>query len=171
MKIHSFLILFLASLTFFSCEDEESYAYRLKVHNRVLEEFIAREGINVLSAMPEKFGENDYFKTESGLYFNLVEAGDGDTVRTGDVVAVRYKQKRLYENAPLEEFWTVQDIAHPTEFQFNKSSDNAGWNEAIALMKRSGAHCKIIVPYDLGSSAAQSNLTAYFFELKIKFHH
>lgn len=156
-----------------SCDEETiSYADQLKDQEKLIEEFIKREGITVLKKFPldSVFADNEYVLTESGLYFNLIEKGSGDTIRHGDEVNIRYKQKTLIENAILEEYWDTQDAPYPTTLRYNIDTECLGWTEAIGYMKRSDAHCKIIVPSMLGFSTAQNNVTPYFFELKIRFH-
>ncbi len=158
-------------LSMISCDDDtQKYADQLKAQDKLIEEFIQRENIKVLNSFPTTWNANDYVKTESGLYFHLVEAGEGDTIRTGDNVYIRYKQKTLVENAIEEEYWTTQDAPHPTTLQYNIDLQCLGWNEAIGYMKRNNAHCKIIVPSTIGFSTAQNNVTPYFFELKMLFH-
>ena len=156
-----------------SCNDETvRYADQLKAQEKLIEEFIEREGIVVLKKFPidSIFADNEYILTESGLYFNLIAKGSGDTIRIGDEVNIRYKQKTLVENSILEEYWDTQDAPYPTTLRYNIDKECSGWTEAIGYMKRSDAHCKIIVPSMLGFSTAQSNVTPYFFELKIRFH-
>ena len=165
------IVLFIVAAV--SCDNKTiSYADQLKDQEKLIEDFINREGIVVLNKFPfdSVFADNEYVLTESGLYFNLVKKGVGDTLRNGDEVQIRYKQKLLTENAILEEYWTTQDAPYPTSLKYNIDLESIGWNEAIGYMKRSGSHCKIIVPAALGFSAAQNSVTPYFFELNIKFH-
>ncbi len=158
-------------LSIVSCDnDTQKYADQLKAQDKLIEEFIQRENIKVLKSFPTTWNENDYVKTASGLYFHLVNAGEGDTIRTGDEVIIRYKQKTLVENAILEEYWTTQDAPHPTTLYYNINPQCLGWNEAIGYMKRHNAHCKIIVPSTISFTNAQNSVTPYFFELKISFH-
>ena len=170
------MAIMLCSLLTACKKDEITYAEQLKAHNKLIEQYIKREGITIIdnSALTDpdyKWGEKQYVKTSTGLYYHLIAKGEGDTVRTGDIVTIRYKQRTLHENAITEEYWTTQDSPYPTEVSYNVNAECLGWNEAIGYMKRSGAHCSIIVPYDLGFSAAQTSLEPYYFELKIKFHY
>ena len=169
IPLFAFLIIFTTT----SCdEDTVKYADQLKAQEKLIKEFINREGITVLTAFPADsvFQSNEYVLTASGLYFNLVEKGSGDTIRIGDEVNIRYKQKTLDENAITEEYWTTQDTPYPTTLLYGIDNECLAWTEAISYMKRSGALCKIIVPSSLGFAVAQNNVTPYFFELTIRFH-
>lgn len=170
----------LACLVFFavSCKDKEEsirYADLLKTQEKLIKKFIDRENIVVLDEFPTDsvFQTNQYVLTESGLYFQLTKKGEGEDVKSGDKVQVRYRQKTLEENAITEDFWTTQDEPRPTEVEYKISMDKdcEAWHEAIGYMRKSGAECKIIVPGSIGFSVAQANLIPYFFEIKIKFHH
>ncbi|MBO5975205.1 MAG: DUF4827 family protein [Paludibacteraceae bacterium] len=172
-------LILMCSVTFIStsCNEEEGvrYADQLKEQEKLINEFIEREKIVVLENFPTDsvFQTNEYVLTESGLYFQLTKNGEGEDVKFGDKVQVRYKQKTLEKGAIIESFWTTQDDPRPKEVEYKVSmvSDCEAWHEAIGYMKKPGAECKIIVPGIIGFSVAQANLIPYYFEMKIKFHH
>lgn len=160
-----------------SCKNKEEsirYADRLKTQEKLIKEFISRENIDVLDNFPADsvFKSNQYVLTKSGLYFQLTKKGEGEDIKSGNKVQVRYKQKTLEKNAIMENFWTTQDEPRPTEVEYMISMDKdcEAWHEAIGYMRKSGAECKIIVPGNIGFSVPQANLIPYFFEMKIKFH-
>lgn len=160
------------AVLFASCEsDTTRYADQLKAQDKLIEEFISREKIKVLNSFPKEWGANDYVLTSSGLYFHLDNAGSGDTLRIGDKVNIRYRQRTLESDAIQEDYWTVQDTPHPTTLLYSIDNECAAWTEAIGYMKRSGAQCKIIVPSIIGFSTAQNSVTPYYFEMSIKFHY
>jgi FKBP-type peptidyl-prolyl cis-trans isomerase len=84
-------------------------------------------------------------KTESGLEYIEVEAGEGVQAEAGKTVDVHYTGK-LQDG-------TVFDSSHtrsaPISFKLGIGQVIKGWDEGIALMKV-GGKAQLIIPPDLG---------------------
>ena len=170
--------------------NKNSYSQQRKAENKLIENFISRNNINVLTTEPADdyvWAENDYLLVPGydNLYFHLISRGDSvridsisptenDTVDlsiiANDVIVARYKKFALTENADTLSYWTTLDQAYPTEFHYGNLNecDAVAWHLAVKLMKYPESQCQIIVPSKLGFSDDQTSVTPYVYILKIK---
>ena len=155
MKRISYLliIVFCSSIILSSCNDT-TYAKELQNEQTLIDNFINRSNINVLSSFPANnvWGENDYVLTKSGLYFHLVSPGAGtDTLTLSNTVTPRYIQYTLDENPEIISDWTTVDLANPVPFVYGENMKVcAAFHEAASYMKRNDSRAIIIVPSKIG---------------------
>ena len=164
-----------------------SYSADLKAEKKLIADYIAREGINVIYELPADdavWGEKDYYQVNGYdyLYFHLTHRGTpfhineaGDTVRTDSILAtetvvMRYKKYTLTLNADTADYWTTLNSAYPLEFIYLTDYTNApkAWHVAVGLMKYSDSECKIICPSKLGFTEDGNSVTPYGYDLKMK---
>lgn len=175
MRIHTiFGCLLLLAAVVTSC-NQNSYSAKRNAEDRLIDDFIKRQGINIIYEQPEDdvWGEKDYLKVTGydDLYFHLVERGDTSySVKVGDKILVRYIRYSLNEIADTARYMTTSEQAHPTEFKYQIDFTNAsvGWHEAVRLMKHSGAACKIICPSKQGLDEEKSSVTPYGYDMYIQ---
>lgn len=84
----------------------------------------------------------DVQSTRSGLYYQIIESGAGDTLRWGDRVRVHYRGYFL----DGQEFDSSYKRDEPIEFYIGNMID--GWNEALEMMQP-GAKALLLVPAHL----------------------
>ncbi|MBR6018384.1 MAG: DUF4827 family protein [Paludibacteraceae bacterium] len=182
------ILLFLAAgacLVLTSC-NQNSYSQQRKAEDKLIENFIARQHINVLTEEPAddyQWAENDYLLVPGydNLYFHLRQRGDslyienGDTTRLKEVealetIVMRYRKFGLTENADTLSYWTTLDQAYPTEFQYMNTSDceATGWHVAVKYMRYTNAECQIICPSKMGFTTDQNSVTPYCYIMKMK---
>lgn len=154
--------------------NNNTYSDDLKEEEKLIENFIQRQGIQVVTEEPTEWGENVYWKLPDydNYYFHLVNAGDTTTaeLEAKDKVNLRYRQYTLEAYADTISYWTTQDAPEPVVLQFmvNTSNTCSGWQIALQHMKYSGAECKIICPSKLGFTEQNSNVTPYGYDMKIQ---
>ncbi len=85
----------------------------------------------------------DVQASPSGLYWQLLEAGQGDTIRWGDKLRAHYRGYFL----DGREFDSSYQRNKPIEFYVGNMID--GWNEAL-LQMQPGAAALLLVPSHLG---------------------
>lgn len=85
----------------------------------------------------------DVQSTPSGLYYQIIEAGTGDTLQWGDRVRVHYRGYFLNG----KEFDSSYKRDKPIEFYIGNMIH--GWNEALEMMQP-GAKALLLVPSRLG---------------------
>lgn len=103
--------------------------------------------------------------TESGLQYEVLEAGSGDKPAASSTVRTHYKGTLING----EEFDSSYSRGEPTEFPVNGVI--AGWTEALQLMEV-GAKWKLFIPYQLaygdrGAGGAIGPYQALVFELEL----
>lgn len=84
--------------------------------------------------------EEGVVTTDSGLKYEEIECGDGDTAGRGDTVSVKYR-------GTLEDGTEFDAGTFP--FQIGSGMVIAGWDEGIQGMKVGGKR-KLIIPPELG---------------------
>lgn len=158
-----------------SCNSSQTYAKDLKKEKKVIDDYIARNNINIIYAAPSdgNWGERDYLQVGDYCYFHLSKAGDTDqdSLVYKDIVLLRYRQYTLdaYQKI-IKDCWTINEAADPVEFQYGVSSSSvlSGWLLALPYLKYNAAEGKLICPSKLGSSDAISDVTPYGYDMKIQ---
>ena len=159
-----FLLIFLSA-----CENNVNYSQQLEAEENLINDWLLRNEIILLDEFPTDtvFANNEMYHFEEGIYFQLIEKGVGDTLRTGDKLVLRYKQSTLHEYPMVEDYWTTQDRPYPNEIIYGSLTNSCeGWQKAFELMQKSEAHARIIVPSKLGRN--NSEVIPYVYEMKIR---
>ncbi len=154
-----------------------SYNSQRKAENKLIENYLSRNEINVLKEEPAEdyvWGEKDYLLVPGydNLYFHLRQRGDTSilAIQPQETVVMRYKKFALTENADTISNWTTLDQAYPTEFKYGNSStcEAAGWHMAVKYMKYHGAECDLICESKWGFDNDQNTVTPYCYIMKMK---
>lgn len=106
----------------------------------------------------------EYSKSESGLYFKIIEEGEGDNyIKYNDQVTFCYRGKFLDGNV-------FQEINENNPITFKLRELIIGWQESISLLKTKG-QINVIIPPQLGYGNKQTELippnTILVYEIKI----
>lgn len=159
----------LCAFCLLSCTSTTSYSKELEAEEKLINQWLERNNITLLDEFPKDslFGTNEMYHFKDGIYFQMFDKGVGDTMVAGDIIILRYKSSTLDDNAITEDYWTTQDRPYPNEITYGSTYNSCkGWNDAFEIMKRSGAHARIIVPSKLGFDDSQ--VIPYVYEMKIK---
>ena len=154
--------------------NQNTYSDDLKEEEKLIENFIQRQGIQVVTEEPAEWGENVYWKLPDydNYYFHLVNAGDTSSaeIEAKDKVNLRYRQYTLEAYADTISCWTTQDSPEPVVLQYLVASSTScsGWQIALQYMKYSGAECKIICPSKLGFTDQNTSVIPYGYDMKIQ---
>ena len=154
--------------------NNNTYSDDLKAEEELIESFIKRQGIKVVTEEPTEWTENLYWKLPDydNFYFHLTERGDTTLaeLEAKDKVLLRYRQYTLDAYADTISYWTTLDSPNPVEIQYlvQSSASCSGWQIALQHMKYSGAQCKIICPSKLGFSDQNSYVIPYGYDMKIQ---
>ena len=171
-KISIYIVLFMG-VALASCNNN-TYSNALKEEQKLIENFIARQGIQVVTEKPTEWGDKVYWKVPDydNYYFHLVEVGDTTkpALEAKDKVNLRYIQYTLDAYADTTRFWNSDDQPKPTELQYMVYTESTceGWQIALEHMQYTGAQCKIICPSKLGFTNQNSNVIPYGYDMKIQ---
>ena len=172
-QITIFALLMSIAFVLIGCNNN-TYSDDLKEEQKLIENFIQRQGIQVVTEEPEEWGDNVYWKLPDydNYYFHLVQRGDTTSaeLEAKDKVLLRYRQYTLDAYADTISYWTTLDSPNPVELQYMVSSQASctGWQLALQYMKYSGAECKIICPSKLGFTDQNSNVIPFGYDMKIQ---
>ncbi|NVK65078.1 MAG: FKBP-type peptidyl-prolyl cis-trans isomerase [Flavobacteriales bacterium] len=125
MKYLKFLLIILPAALFFSCDsysDEELNAFDAKI-----EKYLKRKNIECK-------------KSASGLYYKILEEGEGDFIQFTDKVMVTYKGSFLSGE-------TFDEQTEPIELKVSEQIN--AWKEIMLQLKK-GSKAYMIAPPQLG---------------------
>jgi len=170
-----FVVTITLGVFFSSCIDEVTYSDQLKTEKDLIAAFISRNNITVVTEKPTQvpYPENVYYKTQSGLYINIVDAGEttGDSLEIYDELVFRYLKYTLTENADTASYLNTLESREPVSFyfyDFTQTQSCKGWHEAASYMKYNNAVARIIVYSKLGFSSDLSAVIPYGYEIYMK---
>ncbi|GHT72567.1 hypothetical protein AGMMS50262_01630 [Bacteroidia bacterium] len=166
-----------------ACNDQKTMQEYIREEKKAIERFIDQQGISVVTTYPTgDFKENEYFKTNEGLYFHVVKRGNGTEVKPLiDEITVRfnfYLDIKNYVSGKGDSIRIDFTVYGTPSFQYGQSGSYAsdplclssgiclacsGW--AIPLEHvTEGAVIDLIIPSALGNSTDNSNFTPVFYK-------
>lgn len=185
MKLFTGILLscFIASLSIVGCTGSSTYSDLLKEQKATISNYIQKQSINVVGSYPSNgakaaWPDKTFYLSSTGLYYRLAKTGDqevidnNDSIRIGQEVIIRYYKLDLtFPQDTIESTWTTLNSAYPYSITYGSTgSEPTAWQEAVSYMKYSGAEAELIVPGTLGTSTDQSNVTPYYYRIKILKH-
>lgn len=114
-------------------------AFRAYVETKQREEAIA-EGQGYIDALK---AEDGWKKTESGIAYKVIEAGEGESPDENDVCTMHYEGSLIDGTVFDSSYQRGKTLA------FAGNQVIKGWGEMLQLMKP-GAIFEVVIPYDLG---------------------
>ena len=127
------LFLFMAIGTLASCDKDEPFdpIKQRETDNRLILEYMAANNVDTSAVT----------RTNSGLFYQLLEAGTGAKVESGDDVQVKYKG--WYLNGT--EFDSNYDSSAPFVLKVGAQQVIPGWDEGLQLMSE-GEIARLYIP-------------------------
>ena len=113
-KILGILLITAVSGVFFSCGNNgKNLQELLKEERKAIDRYIVMNDLVILKNYPKDgvFGEKEYFKTDEGLFFQVVDSGNGKRVKLLDDVCIRY-----------DYYQSVKDVAKGDTVKYTFSS-------------------------------------------------
>jgi hypothetical protein len=177
-----FFLIFLASIVASSCSNTKTYAQLLKDEQDLIDGFIKRNNILVVSTFPTdtpwvKDGRDVYVLVKSsGLYFHMVNPGDSSKIKTNpdtlvlkNTVVPRFKQYTLGIPSDTISNWSTIDYPYPATFVYGDLTQSCkAFQEAAFYMKRNNSEAKLIVPSKIGFNSEMMSVIPMGYDLKIK---
>lgn len=158
---------------FSSCNKSKTYAQRLNEEKKIIERFVDENDITILTEYPKDsvFSEKEFFfDTSSGIYYNVIDSGNGRRILGGEELYIRFKGLKYLFSTDTATYSNINSF-QPEVLVYGNSSTygSVAW---VAPLKNVGnrARVKMIVPFNMGlASDQQSYKTAYFEEIDYRF--
>jgi hypothetical protein len=157
-----------------ACKDDNvTYAEELKAEQELINDFISRQQIQVVTVMPDfPWPDKVFYKSKSGMYFRLTKQGDihtQDSIMPGDDVLVRFDQYTLGVKSDTISNRSTIDFVDPWGFKYmDYTQVCVAWHEAVGYMKYSKAEAQIIVPSKIGFSTFSRPATPIGYDMEIR---
>lgn len=158
---------------FFSCNSDKTYAQYLGDERKAIERFIDDNGIEVLREYPKDsvFQTNEfYLDASSGVYYNVIDSGNGRRIKTGEEFYIRFKGLTYIASTDTFTYSNIKSLQPEVVVYGNTSSySSVAW---VTPLKNVGdrARVKLIVPFSKGlANDRQTYKTAYYEELNYRF--
>jgi hypothetical protein len=159
-----------------SCNKSKSLQERIQEENRAIKRYIDRNDLVILDEYPKDgvFKDKEFFKTSEGLYFHVVDSGNGRrAVPLVDEVTVRFEYRHdiLVSDTAIS-WWSQSSRVNPFSFIYGLSQsytvsgssfECTGWVIPLTYVGER-AVVDMIVPSLLGSSNDQGNINPIFYK-------
>lgn len=116
---------------------------KIQEKNKIFQEEKDKKALEQFESLKAKMT-----KTDSGLYYTILEKGSGEKAQDGKTVAVHYEGSLLNGNVFDSSFARNQ----PIEFKLGEGMVIKGWDEGIALLNE-GDKAMFLIPPELGYGA------------------
>jgi len=171
----SFTSIIIIACILFSCKQQKSLQELIQEERKAIDRFISMNDLVILKEYPKDgvFKENEYFKTTEGMFFQVVDSGNGNKVRERNDVSIRYEYMRYIKDAVQgkDEPWYPGDPYQPLSFLYiNRNNfipyDNLICEAWVIPLSYVGefAILNMIVPSSLGSSGDRNNISPVFYK-------
>ena len=160
----------------FSCKENKTLQELLQEERKAIDRFISMNDLNILKDYPIDgvFNEKDYYKTNEGAFFQVVDSGNGKRVQLLNDVSVRcdYVQdikdvvrgdtsRWLPSPLPYEPISFVYGI--PQTYSAYNSSVCQAWVIPLEFVGEN-AVLNMIVPSSVGSYGDNNSITPVFYK-------
>ena len=156
-----------------SCSKTKTYAQYLNKERDAIERFIKQNDIIVLHEYPKDsvFKENEfYFDKFSGVYYNVVDSGNGRRIKNGEEFYVRFDGMRYIDSSDTTVYSNIKsDYGESLKYGLSSSYPTAAW---VVPLRNVGnrALVKMIVPFNMGFQADKpAYKTAYYEKIDYRF--
>jgi len=160
----------------FSCKQSKSLQELLQEEKKAIDKFVTMNDLVILKTYPSDgvFKENEYYQTSDGLFFHVVDSGNGKKVKPADDVSVRYAYSQYIKNVVSGDttqntFFSYRPFSFVYGLSATYQSPNSpicqGWVIPLSYVGEN-AVVDMIVPSSLGSYSDYSvpNIAPVFYK-------
>ena len=154
-----------------SCNKTKSYTDYLKDERKKIDRFMNEQGFVKLKDFPSDgvFGEKEYVELQNGVYFHIIDSGNGNRPVPGTTILSRAKGIIFSGDTMRYEFDGFKGSSGPPlEFKYGSAVElngdalyiSPGFVSALDFVGDS-SFVSMIVPFRVGSTAQQSTSSGY----------
>jgi hypothetical protein len=154
-----------------SCNNSKTMQERIQEEKKAIETYIARNRLNILTKYPADgvFGEKDFFKNSDGIYFHVVDSGNGQrAVALRDEIILRYESVHYIGVSDTAVYESVDNYPYSFIYGLSASYSSSstvcsGW---AAPLEYVGLHAVVdmILPSNYGNSTDRTNFNPTFYK-------
>ena len=148
----------------------------IEEEKRAISRYIDRNNLVILNEYPKDgaFKDNEFFKTDEGLYIHVVDSGNGRrAIPYRDEITVRFEYRHdiAYSDTSIT-YWTNTGWVNPFSFVYGltqsytvsgSSYECSGWVIPLNYVGER-AVVDLIIPSSLGSSSDNGNINPVFYK-------
>ena len=169
-----FCIILISSI-FSACNNNnKNFQELLREERKAIDRFIVMNGLVILKNYPSNgvFGEKEYYKTSDGLFFQVVDSGNGKRVQHLDDVSVRfdyYQFVKEYAKGDTTKYYLP--FYDPFSFVYGIEKTYSSYYSLVCLAwviplgyVSEEAVLNLIIPSSIGASGDNENITPIFYK-------
>ena len=158
----------------FSCKQQKTLQELLQEERKAIDRFITMNDLVILKEYPNDgvFKEKEYFRTNEGLFFHVIDSGNGTRAQLLDDVTVRFDYSQYIKNVvkgdssvwipdPYVPFSFVYGIQQTYSVYYSPVCQ--AWVIPLAYVGE-GAALNMIVPSSIGSKADNIGILPIFYK-------
>jgi len=168
------ILIIVVSCISFSCNQSKTLQELLQEERKAIDRFISMNDLVILKVYPKDgvFKENEYFRTTEGLFFQVVDSGNGNRVKFLNDVAVRYDYLRYVKEAASGDssYYYSNPYYEPYSFVFGVTQTYSSYNSPVCqawviplAYVGEGAVVNMIIPSSLGAYSDNSSVIPVFY--------
>ena len=184
-RVSSIVSVIIISCISFSCSQSKSLQELLQEERKAIDKFITMNDLVILKDYPKDgvFKEKEYFKTNEGLFFHVVDSGNGTRVKLLNDVSVRFEYCQPIKDAvsgdttkyifPYHPFYGYLSPSQPISFVYGIQATYTStitpvcqaWVLPLTYVGE-GAVVDMIIPSSIGSyyDNLYYNITPIFYK-------
>ena len=169
------VILTILSCISSSCQQQKSLQELLQEERKAIDKFISTNNLVILKEYPKDgvFKEKEYFRTNEGLFFHVVDSGNGTKVQLLNDVTVRFDyyqpvknavkgdSTHYYPNSPYEPYSFVYGLGATYSAYYTPVCQ--AWVIPLSYVGE-GAILDLVIPSSIGSYMDNTNITPIFYK-------
>jgi len=171
-----FVIIATVSCVSFSCQQSKSLQELLQEETKAIERYITMNNLTILKKYPDNgvFNDNEFFRTDEGLFIQVVDSGNGTRVQSGNDVSLRFEHLQYIKNyVKGDTSQYFHDPYHPFSFMYfsrssyipakeNINDISQAWVIPLSYVNEK-AVINLIVPSSIGSSSDNNEIRPVFY--------
>lgn len=102
-KVIGVISAFMGLAIIFAACSKDSYADKLEKEEKAIKQYVKAQGFSIIDEYPASrvFADKQYFKDpDTGIYIHVIDSGNKDKIKKGDIVYMRYYDARFLISAP-----------------------------------------------------------------------
>ena len=175
-SVSSIIFIIVITCISFSCKENKTLQELLQEERKAIDRYISMNDFIILKDYPKDgvFNDNEYFKTNEGLFFNVVDSGNGKRVKMLNDVSVRCEYVQEIKNAVKGDTskWLPSPLPYePISFVYGIPKTYSVYNSAVCqawviplMYVGENAVLNMIVPSSVGSYGDNNSIIPVFYK-------